>query len=107
MSSRAPKRDRVAKGVRAAIESGYYADGQLLSQERLAAEYGVDRGTVWNALAVLRHEGLTSLVANRYVVNANHVSRNLERVLSRLDDIEQLVRIAGHERLAGVGRIMS
>jgi DNA-binding GntR family transcriptional regulator len=89
-----PKRDRVAKAVRARIERGDYADGQHLIQDKLAAEYGVDRQVVWYALARLEEEGFTSLVSNRYLVNATYVSRQLQRVLNRLDDLEHMARRA-------------
>jgi DNA-binding GntR family transcriptional regulator len=87
-----PKRDRVARIVRARIERGDFPDGHHLVQDRLAAEYGVNRDVVWYALAALQREGLVSLVDNRYVVNASHAARQLEGVIQRLDDIERLVR---------------
>jgi hypothetical protein len=52
----------------------------------------VNREVVWFALARLESEGFTSLVSNRYLVNATHVSRQLQRVLSRLDDVEHMAR---------------
>lgn len=36
-----PKRVRVARGIRAAILRGDYADGFTLSKDKLAAKYGV------------------------------------------------------------------
>jgi DNA-binding GntR family transcriptional regulator len=65
-----PKRDRVAKAVRARIEHGDYADGQHLIQDKLAAEYCVNRDVVWFALGQLQKERFTSLVSHRYLVNA-------------------------------------
>ena len=87
-----PKRERVARGVRAAIERGEYADEQPLIQQRLASEYGVHRDVVWMALADLEENGWVSYTNNRYLVNATHVSRQLQRVLNlakRLDLMEK------------------
>jgi DNA-binding GntR family transcriptional regulator len=88
----AVKRERVARQVRARIERGDYADGQPLIQARLAQEYGVHREVVWFALAALRHEGWVAFAGNRYLVNATHASRQLQRLLSlaeRLDLMEK------------------
>jgi DNA-binding GntR family transcriptional regulator len=86
------KRERVARGVRAAIERGEYADGQHLIQQRLASEYGVHRGVVWSALADLKEDGWVSYTNRRYLVNATHVSRQVQPVLNfakRLDLMEK------------------
>jgi DNA-binding GntR family transcriptional regulator len=82
------KRDRVARQVRARIERGEYADGQPLIQSRLAAEYGVNRAVVWRALAALRREGWVALAGNRYVANATHLSRQLQRVLTLAERVD-------------------
>jgi DNA-binding GntR family transcriptional regulator len=39
-------RERVARAVRAAIVRGDYADGQHLSQDKLAAQYRVHRSVL-------------------------------------------------------------
>jgi DNA-binding FadR family transcriptional regulator len=86
------KSERVARGVRAAIERGEYADGQHLIQQRLASEYGVHRGVVWSALNDLKEDGWASYTNHRYLVNATHASRQLQRVLNlakRLDLMEK------------------
>ena len=46
-----PKRERVARGIRAAILRGDYADGFAISQDKLAEQYGVNRQVVWFVLA--------------------------------------------------------
>jgi DNA-binding GntR family transcriptional regulator len=79
------KRDHVARQVRARIERGEYADGQPLVQTRLAAEYGVHRDVVWQALADLRQEGWVAYAGSRYLVNATHLSRQLQRVLAHAE----------------------
>jgi DNA-binding GntR family transcriptional regulator len=93
-----PKRDRVAQLVRARIERGDYADGQHLVQSELAAQCGVTRHVVWYALADLQDEGFVSPVRlagqDRYLANALHVSRQLQKVLNlaeRLDLMEKQV----------------
>jgi DNA-binding GntR family transcriptional regulator len=86
------KSERVARGVRTAIERGEYADGQHLIQQRLASEYGVHRGVVWSALNDLKEDGWASYTNHRYFANATHVSRQLQRVLNlaqRLDLMEK------------------
>jgi DNA-binding GntR family transcriptional regulator len=98
-----PKRDRVARTVRARIERGDYPDGHHLSQAQLAAEFGVTRHVIWPALAALQDEGLVSIVDNRFLVNASHVARQLQGIIQRLDDIERLVRVIGRERLTREG----
>jgi DNA-binding GntR family transcriptional regulator len=85
------KRERVTRGMRAAILRGDYADGQHLNQEKLAAEYGVDRSVVWFALAALQDEGHVSGDARRrFHVNADYVTRRLQLILNRLDHVERL-----------------
>jgi DNA-binding GntR family transcriptional regulator len=87
-----PKRERVACGVRAAIEHGQYTDGQHLIPQRLASEYGVTRDVIWRALDELEKDGWVSFTNKRYLVNANHVTRQLQRALNfaeRLDLMEK------------------
>lgn len=87
------KRSRVARGVRAAILRGEYADGDHLNQGRLAAEYGVNRQVVWFALAALKDEGYVSTDARkRYRANASYVTHQLQLTLNKLDRVEWLVR---------------
>ena len=85
-----PKRDKVARGVRAAILRGDYADGFALSQGKLAAEYGVHRGVVWRALAALEDEGHVSAdEQHRFRVNASYVSHQLQLMRNRLERVER------------------
>jgi DNA-binding FadR family transcriptional regulator len=51
------KHDRVARLVRARIERGEFPDGHHLVQGKLAAEYGVHRDVVWQALSALADRG--------------------------------------------------
>ena len=87
-----PKRDRVARGVRAAILRGDYADGFALSQGKLAAEYGVHRGVVWRALAALEDEGHVSAdEQHRFRVNASYVPHQLQLMRNRLERVERYI----------------
>jgi len=101
------KRERVAAQVRARIERGDYADGQPLIQARLAAEFGVHREVVRYALAALRREGWVAFVGSRYLVNATHASRQLQRLLSlaeRLDLMEKKLDAMCRYLLPSTGR---
>ncbi|HEX5039775.1 MAG TPA: GntR family transcriptional regulator [Candidatus Limnocylindria bacterium] len=65
-ASRLPAHRRVALAIREAIDSGRYAPGSRLPAELdLAREHGVSRGTLRQALATLRAEGVTEAVAGR------------------------------------------
>jgi DNA-binding GntR family transcriptional regulator len=59
-----PPYQQIAADLRARIESGELAPGDMLpSITRLSQEYGVAKGTAVKALNVLRSEGLTRTVA--------------------------------------------
>lgn len=63
---RVPVYRRVAASVADAIEHGRYPPGSRLPAEvELAAEYGVSRGTLRQALAALRSDGFVEAVAGR------------------------------------------
>jgi DNA-binding GntR family transcriptional regulator len=85
-----PKRERVARGIRAAILRGDYADGFALSQDRLAGQYGVHRDVVWHALAALEREGHVSPdERGRFHANASYASHQLQLMRNRLDLVER------------------
>jgi DNA-binding GntR family transcriptional regulator len=85
-----PKREQVARGVRAAILRGDYADGFALSQEKLAAQYRVHRDVVGHALAALEREGHVSRdERNRFHANASYASRQLQLTRNRLELVER------------------
>jgi DNA-binding GntR family transcriptional regulator len=102
------KRDFVARGIRAAIVRGDYADGFVLSQDKLAAEYGVSRQVVWNALAALEREGHVSSDRHRFHVNASYVSPQLQLMRNRLELVERytsrLLVILGDDPINSRGR---
>jgi DNA-binding GntR family transcriptional regulator len=87
-----PKRDRVARGIRAAIQQGDYADGFPLSREKLAAEYGVHREVVWAVLVALEREGhVSSDERNTFHVNASYASHQLQLMRNKLERIERYI----------------
>lgn len=58
-----PPYQRIAADLRARIESGDLAPGDMVpSLTRISQEYEVSKGTAVKALAVLREEGLTRTV---------------------------------------------
>src|SRR5258708_10067628 len=60
-----PLRDLVTAELRQAILAGRYKPGQRLVEDRLAADFGVSRNPVRDALRSLSAEGLVALTAPR------------------------------------------
>ncbi|MEU2955081.1 GntR family transcriptional regulator [Streptomyces xanthochromogenes] len=61
MSSKSPLYRKVAGDLRTAIAAGEYGSGaRLPAEDELARRYGVSRGTVRQALAALRADGLVT-----------------------------------------------
>lgn len=75
---------RLAEAIRAEIEAGRFgADGRLPSEQSLAEQHSVSRGTVRNALAVLRATGLiTSRRGTRRVVLRTDRTQSFHELLS-------------------------
>ncbi|GGT64813.1 GntR family transcriptional regulator [Streptomyces atratus] len=75
---------RLAADLREAITAGSFgSDGRLPSEEQLAQQYGVSRGTVRQALAVLRANGLvTSRRGTRRVVLGTARTQSFFELLS-------------------------
>jgi len=66
LADRVPAYRRVAAALVAGIESGHYPPGSRLPAEiDLAAEHGVSRGTLRQALATLRSQGMIEPVPGR------------------------------------------
>ena len=62
--------DNIAAALREGIRSGWFKDGQRLRQDELAAELGVSKIPVREALRLLEAEGLVTLLPNRGAVVA-------------------------------------
>jgi DNA-binding transcriptional MocR family regulator len=105
------KSDAIAAALRKAILRGDYADGERLSQPKLALKYGAHRSVVSDALYLLEFEGFASQDAEHaYHANASYQTRQIQRVLTQLDHIEwqcgrSLLKLAGGgERAMSPGR---
>jgi GntR family transcriptional regulator len=84
---------QVAAQVRRAIaEQGYGPGGRLPSEEALAAQFGVSRGTVRQALALLRSDG---------VVTSSRGTRRVVLDSPPLQDFAQLTSFTGWARSLG------
>lgn len=84
-----PKREQAKRAIRAAILRGDYADGHALSQDKLAAEYGIGRQVVWHVLIALEREGhVSSDERDRFHVNATYGSHQL-LTRNRLELVER------------------
>ncbi len=75
---------KLAANMRREIEAGEFGtNGRLPSEESLAEQYGVSRGTVRNALALLRANGLvTSRRGTRRVVLGTARTQSFQELLS-------------------------
>jgi DNA-binding GntR family transcriptional regulator len=57
--------EQIAAQLAARITSGGYAPGQRIMEQALAAEFGVSRGPVRDALRMLEKDGLVTILARR------------------------------------------
>jgi len=60
-----PLRDQVLAALRQRIVNGVYPPGERLTEDRLAADFGVSRNPVREALRVVQAEGFVSMVPRR------------------------------------------
>ena len=60
-----PLRDQVLVALRQRIVNGVYPPGERLTEDRLAADFGVSRNPVREALRVVQAEGFVSMVPRR------------------------------------------
>jgi DNA-binding GntR family transcriptional regulator len=77
----------LAQRLREAIDAGHWQPGDLLRQEQIAAEYGVSRIPVREALAQLQNEGLLDVVHYR----GARVSRPQAQEIDELFDLRLMV----------------
>lgn len=63
--------DEIAQALRESIYAGQYAPGTILRQEQIAAEFGVSRTPLREALRVLERDGLIVYLPGRGVRVAN------------------------------------
>lgn len=81
---------RVARGLRDRLRTGALPPGTLLSQSDIAAEYGVSRIPVRDALHMLAGEGLVSLGVTGAVVTGLSI-RELQELYEMREAIEPLL----------------
>jgi DNA-binding GntR family transcriptional regulator len=81
---------RVARGLRDRLRTGALPPGTLLSQSDIAAEYGVSRIPVRDALHILAGEGLVELGVSGATV-AGISSRELQELYEMREAIEPVV----------------
>ena len=77
----------LAQRLRQAIDAGHWRPGELLRQEQIAAEYGVSRIPVREALAQLQSEGLLEIAHYR----GARVSRPQAGEIDELFDLRLMV----------------
>lgn len=77
----------LAQRLREAIDAGRWPPGELLRQEQIAAEYGVSRIPVREALAQLQNEGLLEVAHYR----GARVSRPQAQEIDELFDLRLMV----------------
>ena len=81
---------RVASGLRERLRTGVLPPGTVLSQAEIAAEYGVSRIPVRDALHVLAAEGLVELRVSGAVVTGLSI-RELQELYEMREAIEPVV----------------
>lgn len=86
---------RVANNLRKALRSEYVVGGQLPSEPELAAQLGVSRGTIRQALTMLEREGMIirRQGAGTYVHYISRVQTRVEHAY----EFSDLLHIAGFE----------
>ena len=84
---RVPAVRRVREVLRAAILAGHHVDGRLPGESALTAQFGVSRGVVRDALALLRSEGLIERLqgAGTFVVTRLRSARAIDALNTRLE----------------------
>jgi GntR family transcriptional regulator len=101
-----PKYRRVADALRDQIRTGHFAPGDKLPSEvELIARFGYDRGTIRQAVGVLRREGLVEVEQGRgtFVRVRRRVRRNLAKSLW----IEYEATVAETEPTEGLFKAMT
>jgi DNA-binding GntR family transcriptional regulator len=113
-------RDQVLAELRQRIVNGDYPPGQRLTEDRLAADFGVSRNPVREALRIVQAEGLVTMTPRRGAVVSNPdettiadlftVRASLETVAARLaaeratpDDVSGLRALLEAARVATEG----
>ena len=80
MRGHATTADSVAAALREALHRGRWGPGAALRQEELAAEFGVSRIPVREALSKLQAEGLVVVEPNRGAFVAHHTAADVREI---------------------------
>jgi DNA-binding GntR family transcriptional regulator len=96
-------REKVADEIRAAIHAQRFQPGERLVEERLAAEFGVSRNPVREAIRTLASEGLIEVTARRGAVVALLSPQEAEELLEVRATLEGAnARLAARRRESDV-----
>lgn len=85
-----PLRDVVCDAVRDQIMNGEHPPGSRLVEDRLAAELGVSRNPVREALRVLQAEGFVEMIPRKGAVVASLSDREVEEIFEVRSALEAL-----------------
>ncbi|MDR7302542.1 GntR family transcriptional regulator [Haloactinomyces albus] len=100
-SSRAPLRDRIREALQARISEGSLRPGDRLFEQDLAAEFGVSRVPVREAIRMLQSEGLVEVRSRRRGVFVRSLDR---RQLEELFDVREALEVLAARLAAGNAR---
>jgi GntR family transcriptional regulator len=96
MRPNVPMTIQVANQLRGQLRRAYVMGGQLPSENVMATEMRVSRGTLRQALAILQHEGLIS----RHQGLGNFANPNILGIPARIDfayEFSELIAASGYE----------
>lgn len=93
-----PLRDQVLHALRAAIVDGDYPPGQRLTEDRLAADFGVSRNPVREALRVVEAEGFVVVLPRRGAVVASPTQETIADMFAVRARLEPLAARQAAER---------
>jgi GntR family transcriptional regulator len=87
---------QIANLLRVQLRTDYAEGGRLPGENAMAAEMGVSRGTVRQALAILQHEGLIS----RHQGSGTYANPNVLGIPARIDfayEFSELITASGYQ----------
>jgi DNA-binding GntR family transcriptional regulator len=93
-----PLRDQVLQALRTAIVNGNYPPGERLTEDRLAADFGVSRNPVREALRVVEAEGFVVVLPRRGAVVASPTSDTIADMFAVRARLEPLAARQAAER---------
>ena len=82
---------RIAEGIRQGILEGLYPPGTRIRQEEVAERFGASRVPVREALRILEHDGLVTLVANTGAWVAELTLAECEEIYQMRERLEPLL----------------